>query len=382
MTPGLAGEGGFLNIWHAVSGVTVVALVGAGLATASATLAQEGKPPLTMASFGGAFTRSQMIAYVQPYRELKNRWVSVERYDGGLDEIRDQVLSANVTWDLVTMDLPAVIAGCDEGLLEPLDHGILPSAPDGTPATEDFFDDALQECAVGFGIYATVVAYDRRRFADPPTTLTDFFDVARFPGRRGLQARAQVNLEWALIADGVAPSEVYDVMSTDDGLHRAFAVLDRIRDQVVWWRFGSEPPRLLATGQVSMSSAWNGRIFEEVEERDTPLDIVWDHQVWNMVVWAMPKGAPNHAEALDFIAFATAPGRIAQQASLVAYGPARRSAGALVQPDLLAELPTAEGRRSGAIRIDYAWWAADGPRIRVRFDARGATAEITRRLAG
>jgi putative spermidine/putrescine transport system substrate-binding protein len=89
---------------------------------------------LTIASFGGAFTRSQMIAYVQPYRELKNRWVSVEDYDGGLDEIRDQVLSANVTWDLVSMELPHAIAGCDEGLLESIDHGILPPALDGTPA--------------------------------------------------------------------------------------------------------------------------------------------------------------------------------------------------------------------------------------------------------
>ncbi len=358
-----------MSIWRTLSGVMVGALVGAGLATAPTTLAQEGKPPLTIASFGGAFTRSQMIAYVQPYRELKNRWVSVEDYDGGLDEIRDQVLSANVTWDLVSIELPDAIAGCDEGLLESIDHGILPLAPDGTPTAEDFFDGALQKCAVGFDISATVVAYDRRRFDEPPTALADFFDVDRFPGRRGLRAQPQVNLEWALITDGVLPSEVYDVMSTDDGLDRAFAVLDRIRDQVVWWRFGSEPPRLLATGQVSMSSAWNGRIFEEVEERDTPLDIVWDHQVWNMVVWAMPKGAPNHAEALDFIAFATAPERIAQQASLVAYGPARRSAGVLVEPDLLDELPTAEGRRAGAIRIDYAWWAANGARIRARFDA-------------
>ena len=356
-------------IWRALSGVMVGALVGAGLATASTTLAQEGKPPLTIASFGGAFTRSQMIAYVQPYRELKNRWVSVEDYDGGLDEIRAQVLSENVTWDLVSIELPDAIAGCDEGLLESIDHGILPPAPDGTPAAEDFFDGALQKCAVGFNIFATVVAYDRRRFDEPPTALADFFDVDRFPGRRGLRARPEVNLEWALITDGVASSEVYDVMSTDDGLDRAFAVLDRIRDQVVWWRFGSEPPRLLATGQVSMSSAWNGRIFEEVEERDTPLDIVWEHQVWNVGVWAMPKGAPNHAEALDFIAFATAPERIAQQVSLVALGPARRSANALVQPDLLAELPTAEGRRAGAIRIDYAWWAANGGRIRARFDA-------------
>jgi putative spermidine/putrescine transport system substrate-binding protein len=112
--------------------------------------------------------------------------------------------------------------------------------------------------------------------------LADFFDLDRFPGPRALQARPEVNLEWALIADGVSPAEVYDVLATEDGLDRALDVLGDIRDQVVWWRRPSEPPRLLATGQVAMSSAWNGRIYEEVEERGTPLRIIWQHQVWNM----------------------------------------------------------------------------------------------------
>ena len=344
-------------------------LVVANLAIAPMAFSQEGKPPLTIASFGGAFTRSQMIAYVQPYRERTNRWVNVEDYDGRLDEIRDQVLSANVKWDLVSMELPSAMLGCEEGLLESIDHGILPPAPDGTPAAEDFVGGALHECAVGFDIFATVVAYDRRRFDTAPTTHADFFDVDRFPGQRGLQARAMINMEWALIADGVVPSEVYDVLSTEEGLNRAFTVLDRIRDQVVWWRFGSEPQQLLATGRVSMSSAWNGRVFEEVQARDTPLGIIWEHQVWNMDVWVTPKGAPNHAEALDFIAFATAPERIAEQVSLVAYAPTRLSAGSLLPPELLAELPTAQGRGETAIQIDYAWWAANGPRVRARFDA-------------
>jgi len=358
-----------MKVWRALSGVMAGGLVGASLAIASTTLAQEGKPPLTMASFGGAFTRSQMIAYVQPYRELKNRWVSVEDYDGGLDEIRDQVLSANVKWDVVSIELPFAILGCNQGLFETIDHGILPPASDGTPAIDDFVEGALQKCAVGFDIFATVVAYDRRRFDQAPAALADFFDVDRFPGRRGLQARALINMEWALIADGVAPSKVYDVLSTEEGVDRALAVLDRIRDRVVWWRFGSEPQQLLATGRVSMSSAWSGRVFEEMQARDTSLGVVWDHQVWNMDVWVMPKGAPNPTEALDFIAFATSPERIAQQAGLIAHAPARRSANALIRPDLLTKLPTAEGRASGAILIDYDWWSANGPRVRARFDA-------------
>ncbi|MEZ5863990.1 MAG: extracellular solute-binding protein [Geminicoccaceae bacterium] len=331
--------------------------------------AQVGKPPLTMASFGGAFTRSQMLAYVLPYREAAGRWVEVLDHTGGLDEIRRQVRSANPRWDVVSLDLPDAIAGCAEGLLEPIDHAILAPAPDGTPASADFYEVALQRCAVGFDVFATVVAYDEGRFAQPPTALADFFDLERFPGRRALRARPEVNLEWALIADGVAPDDVYDALATEAGLARAFTVLDRIRGDVVWWQRGEEPADLLAAGQVAMASAWNGRIFDEVERRGSAIGIVWDHAVWSMDVWTIPKDAVNGAEAREFIAFATTAERMAAQADLIAYGPARRSAGPLVHAAVRPFLPTAEGRAEGAIRIDYGWWAEHQAAIGRRFDA-------------
>ena len=352
------------TLFGSLAAIVLTAALGA-----TAAVGQEGKPPLTMASFGGAFTRSQMLAYVEPYREVVGRWVTVEDYDGGLDEIRDQVRSANLKWDVVSLELPDAIAGCQEGLLEPIDTSMLVPAPDGTAAEDDFFDMALQTCAVGFDIFATVVAFDERRYATPPTTLADFFDVDRFPGRRALQARPQVNLEWALIADGVAPADVYDVLSTEAGLSRAFAVLDRIRDQVVWWTDGAEPPRLLASGAVAMSSAWNGRIFAEIESLGSPLGTIWQHQVWNMDVWGVPKGAVNRAEAMAFVTFATSAERMAAQADLIAYGPTRRSASAMVDADVQPFLPTAEGRRDDAIRIDHAWWAERQADIQARFDA-------------
>ena len=62
------------------------------------------------------------------------------------------------------------------------------------------------------------------------------------------------------------------------------------------------------------------------------------------------------------------------QASLIAYGPARRSANALIRPEVRAELPTAEERRADALIVDHAWWAANRDRLQARFEAwlRGA----------
>ncbi|MEE9589806.1 MAG: extracellular solute-binding protein [Hyphomicrobiaceae bacterium] len=347
-----------------------IAAVCLTMGTPASAQTPQGKPPMTLVSFGGAFTKSQMLAFVRPYRKSSGRWVNVEDYDGGLDEIRDQVESLNVKWDLVSIELQDAVRACDEGLLEPLNHINLLPAPDGTPARQDFYDDALQGCAIGYNIWSTVIAYRPAGFpAAKPATLTDFFDLERFPGPRGLRRQPEVNLEWALIADGVLPEQVYQVLSTGEGLARAFAVLDRIKARIVWWTKGSEPPRLLSSGRATMSSAWNGRIFEAVRDRGADLAIIWDRQVWNMDAWGIPKGSENRAEALEFITFATDPRRLAEQANYIAYAPSRRSAAAWVSDDIKPHLPTAEGRAAGALRIDYGWWAENKPRIDAAFNA-------------
>ena len=87
---------------------------------------------LTIVSWGGSYTRSQMLAYVKPYRLLSAEWVSMETYNGGLQQIREQVETENVIWDVVDFELSDLIRGCREGLLETIDHGTLPPGGDGT----------------------------------------------------------------------------------------------------------------------------------------------------------------------------------------------------------------------------------------------------------
>ncbi|KAG1702901.1 NAD-dependent protein deacetylase [Nymphon striatum] len=95
-----------------------------------------------------------------------------------------------------------------------------------------------------------------------PKTMADFFDTAKFPGKRGLRKGAKVNLEFALIADGVAAADVYSVLETPEGVDRAFAKLDTIKGDVVWWEAGAQPPQMLADGEVALTTAYNGRIFQ------------------------------------------------------------------------------------------------------------------------
>ena len=205
---------------------------------------------LTIVSWGGSYTRSQMLAYVKPYRLLSAEWVSMETYNGGLQEIREQVETENVTWDVVDFELSDLIRGCREGLLETIDHDTLPPGDDGTPAAEDFISGAFTQCGIGQTVWSTVVAYDKETVGESaPSSLADFFDVDEFPGKRGLRRDPRVILEWALISDGVAPEDVYATLETDDGLDRAFSVMDGIKNHIEWWEAGSGPDTIARFGR-------------------------------------------------------------------------------------------------------------------------------------
>jgi len=293
--------------------------------------------------------------------------VLMDGYNGGLAEIRSQVRALNVKWDVVDLEAADVLRGCREGLLHPIDPDALAPSPQGRAASEDFIDGGLTECGVGTVAWATVVAYDEQAVA-APRHLEDFFDTRRFPGARGLRRTPKANLEWALLADGVAPERVYPLLETDAGLRRAFSVLNRIKPQIVWWRSGEQAVRLLETDRVVMTSAYNGRVYDAVESRGQPFGILWDRQVWNINFLAIPKGTERRNTALRFIRFATGTAPLAEQSRHIPYGPVRRSSLERVPESVRPHLPTAQANRERAFRLDHRWWAEHYERIERRFE--------------
>jgi putative spermidine/putrescine transport system substrate-binding protein len=223
-------------------------------------------------------------------------------------------------------------------------------------------------------IWSTVYAYDATKFpGEKPTTIADLFDTEKFPGKRGLRKGPKPNLEFALMADGVPAEDVYEVLSTPEGVDRAFAKLDTIKDDVIWWEAGAQPPQMLADGEVVMATAYNGRIFNAVAVEDKPFVIVWDGQVWDLDLWAIPTGAPNKEEALEFVKFSTDTQRLADQASWISYGPARKSSVPLIGKhaeggmEMLEHMPTAPDNFSNAIQNDFEFWADYQDELNERF---------------
>jgi len=321
-----------------------------------------------MVSWGGAYTRSQILAFVRPYQEQTGKQVTVVDYSGGLAELRRQVRSLNFKWDVIDLELSDALRGCEEGLLEPLPLEALEPPPDGSAIESDFIEGSLTPCAVGTVVWSTVIAFDPAASPQKPARLEDFFDTERFPGHRGLRRTPKGNLEWALLADGVPAERIYAALETEAGLQRAFAKLDSIKSRIVWWIDGVEAPYLLESGQVVMTSAYNGRIEDANAMRGAGLEILWDRQIWNIDLFGVPRDNPKKAEALDFIRFATRSDRLAEQARHIPYGPVRKSALQLLAAGVRLHLPTASRNFDSAVQIDARWWARNFVRINRRFE--------------
>lgn len=330
---------------------------------------------VTVMSWGGAYTKSQVEAYHKPFTAKTGIKINSVDADNPATPIKAQVEAGNVTIDVADVEFSDAVRLCDEGLLEEIDTSMLPAAPDGTPATDDFIEGALQDCAVANIVWSTVFAYNKDNNPTAPDSIDDFFNTKDFPGKRGLRKSAKATLEMALMADGVPAAEVYGILDTDEGVDRAFAKLDEIKDDIVWWEAGAQPPQLLADGEVAMSTAYNGRIFNAAVAEGQPLEVVWDGQILDFDLFVIPKGAPNKDAAMDFIAFSTDTQRLADQASWISYGPARKSSGSLVgkysdgKTEMGPHMPTAAANLGNALVNNFEFWVDKDAELNERFNA-------------
>ena len=359
-----------------MSGLTkkIGAIAGMSAFIASGAIAAE----IVVVSWGGAYKKSQVEAYHKPWIAKTNHSIISEDYGGGISEIKTQVDSKNVTWDVVDLELSDAIRACDEGLLEEIDLSTLPPAPDGTPAVNDFLPHMLHDCAVATAIASSIYAYDSSKIhsQNRPKTAADFFDTKKFPGKRGMHKTPTDVLEFALIADGVPIDQVYNILSTEAGIERAFAKLDTIKDDVIWWETGAQPAQLLADGEVIITTAWNGRLFNAITAENRPFEIVWDGQVYSAALWVIPKGSKNVETALDFIRFSTATEQLANQASWIPYSPARASSLPLIgnyhdNPNIqmIDHMPTSPKNFANALQSDFEFWADNQDDLNERFNA-------------
>ncbi|WP_040617951.1 extracellular solute-binding protein [Roseovarius nubinhibens] len=343
---------------------------------AGAASAQE----MTIVSWGGAYSKSQQNAYHEPYMEKTGvKIINDDSSNEAVAKLRAMNEAGNITWDVVDVVAADALRLCDEGLameIDPDEH--LAAAPDGTPASEDFGDLLVGDCFIPQIVYSTTFGYRTDMVGDtPPDDICDVFDLETYPGKRSLEKRPINNMEWALLCDGVAKDDVYDVLATDEGQDQALAKLDTIKDSVIWWSAGADTPQLLADGEVVMGSTYNGRLFSVIEEQKQPVAMLWDAQVFDLDGWIIPAGLSEERkqQALDYIMFATDTQRLADQAKYISYGPARKSSAPLVGQhaelgiDMAPHMPTDPNNAKNTFLYNYEFWADYRDDIDAKFQA-------------
>ena len=331
---------------------------------------------VNLTSWGGAYTASQQKAYVDTW---KGGTVNLINYNGGLGEIKTQVESGSVTWDIVDVLPHEARVGCDEGLFEELDRSVFEPAADGTSMDDDMMIEPPNDCVVPQIFWSYVPFYQEGTFTGAqPTTIADFFNLKKFPGKRGIHTWPNALIEMALLADGVAIKDVYDVMSTDAGIDRAFAMLDKIKDDSVFWSSGAKPLELVKSGEVAMSLAYNGRIGAAVLSEGEKFVTVWDGQVIEEEWLVLLKGAPNAEEAKKFLIHASAPAQQAGQAKYINYGPMRASAFDIMKAgepwfhngkNIMEHMPNRPEVMPRSVVANPEWWADYGDSVAERYTA-------------
>lgn len=309
-----------------------------------------------------SFQAAMQSAYVQPFTAVTGTPVQQQVWDGGIDALRAQAKApADTRWDLVLVDADELSTGCAEGLFEKLDWSAIGGKDHYLPQT-------VSDCGLGAVTSTTVLAWDKDKLPVAPSW-SDFWDVAKYPGKRGLRKGVRGNLEFALMADGVAPAEVYKTLATPEGVDRAFRKLDQLKPYIEWWSTDAEAAHILASGDVLMTSAPSGQIATMAEHEHKNFGLQFTGSLSELQSWAIMKGSPTLRMAQQFLYFAGMPAvelRLLQQSGDA--GPAKGLNEGL-SPELAAISPGTPANLAAGLRIDTAFWHENLAKLRQRFDA-------------
>lgn len=317
--------------------------------------AQAQDKTVNLLSWGGAYGNSHIEAYAKPFEAKTGTKVSVADADNPATPLKAQVEAGNVTTDVASVEYADAVRLCDEGLLEELDASILLPAADGTAAADDFIPGAVTDCFVGTDVYSMILAYDDTKFADAkPAGPADFFDTAKFPGKRGLPGIASDIepgiLEGALVADGVARDKLYPL-----DVDKALKKLDTIRADAVFWDTGARAQQLIESGEVDMAWMWSGRALAGIKN-GADFAANWNDfsPVFDTLV--VPVGAKNPQASFALINYMI--GKSAQEklTEATSYSPIHDEAQPKVDELTQSFITTAKPKEQ-ALPIDNAWWA-------------------------
>jgi putative spermidine/putrescine transport system substrate-binding protein len=311
---------------------------------------------ITVADVGGAPGAALRTAFYDPFeKETGIKVIGVAHESDPVTQFKVIVDTGTKLWDVCMVTPDDVVRLTNEkNYLEPLEIS--------AGADDELIPGAMMPNWFGFSAYGIVMAYRTDVYKkEAPKGWADFWNTEKFPGRRGLCRNPKGVLESALLADGVAPKDLYPL-----DVDRAFAMMDKIRSDVaVWWTSGAQNTQVLQSGEVDMADTWSARAFAAIDS-GAPVQIVWKG-LYSIDGWSIPLGTPKLKQAREFIKFCMHPERQAAYSSIVANGPSNLKAYKFITPERAKVLPTLPANLAGLTVRDYAYWGKNYAAVSERF---------------
>jgi putative spermidine/putrescine transport system substrate-binding protein len=338
--------------WHAAVTCVAATLMTAGL---SPVIAAES---IAVASYGGAYQDALRKAFYEP--AAKALGIEVKEFTlSGISDVRTQVKANAVQWDVVELYAGQCQQAANEGLIEPLDYNVIHT--DGVPK------ELVQSHWVGFTAYSTVLAWNKKTYADnPPKNWADFWDLKKFPGTRAMSGYGPTaNAEMALMAAGIPKDKLYPL-----DLDRAFDKLKEIKSETVFWNSGAEAGQLALSQEADMISIWVARIDAAIKE-GAPYDFTYEQGIIDIECLVVPKGSPHKELAMKVINEFLKPENQAELPRYVPYGPVNQKAyeTGKITPDLLKNANSTPENWAKQVIMDKPYWAEHGQAAQERWDA-------------
>ncbi len=299
------------------------------------------------------------LGFLRPFADATGQNVAAAGWNGDPQALRARAPSTDPGSDVVLLQPEELLADCDQGLLEKLDFSAI-------GGRDHYLPQAISDCGVGALLTSTVITWDRDKLPVAPTW-SDFWDVAKYPGKRGLLRTPVGNLEFALLADGVAVGDVYATLRGGGGVDRAFHKLDQLKPYLVWWQPGSQGSQSLGAGEVLMGTAAAQRVAEANRSEHRNLGIQWSGSLFAVDSWAIVKGSPNLPAALRLLDFIGNSVLQSLLAPVLGYGMLARPPGAPF-PDPPSGSPSNPANLANALGLDAAFWRDNRERLTARFE--------------
>jgi putative spermidine/putrescine transport system substrate-binding protein len=300
-------------------------------------------------TIGGSYEEAVVKSIFEPFTKATS--IEVVKVPATLGKVLAMHEAGNMELDVMDAGELGVFSLSQKGALDKINYKAwkLTNPDDIEPTVRR--DDMVADI-----FFSSVLGYNNQTFptGKQPRNWAEFWDIKKFAGPRMLAdiASGAVDLEFALLADGVPRDKLYPI-----DVNRAFKALDRVRPSIrKFWDTGALSAQMLADKEVVLGSIWNGRL-QAVADKGAPLAIEWNEAMLQTQYWAVLKGAKNAENAQRFIDFACQPENQAALAKMIPYGPSNRQAFKGIPADLAARLPSSPENRQKAFLQNGKWWA-------------------------